>query len=307
MKPIVLAAAAVFLIGASPQVAHSQSDQPAVVDLPDIEVSAQATRAAIRSFVGQVTSSGDSNGQTARFERRICPGVVNIGRSHAQVINDRIAAVALLVDLPVGAPGCDPNVLVIFTDRSDVLAQRLVADHPRTFVQQTDGLDQGRRRLEDFLRPGSVVRWWQLTEEDGGVQDITDLERPHAMGGLSGDSRLRAAYRTDLFRTILIVDLPRANPVALEALGDYLAFRALAETAYDADTSSNATILNLFAQPRDQAPSGLTEWDVAYLKALYSARNYATGGLQRGDVAGRMARALRASDAPTTADADPRP
>lgn len=299
MSRIVIWAAALSLMGASPGTALAQSGETTVVDLPDVVVSAPDTRAAVRSFVGEVTTSGDTNGQTARFERRICPGVVNLPRAQAQVVNDRIAAAAYLVDLPIGEPGCDPNVVVIFTDQSDLLAERLVAEQPRTFAQTVDGLDEGHRRLDDFLRPGSVVRWWQLTEEDGGVQEYSDPSRPRSLGGLSGDSRLRAAYRTDLYRSILIVDVTRANPVSLEALGDYLAFRALAETAYNADTSSNPTILNLFAGPRDHGPASLTEWDVAYLRALYGARSYATGNLQRGDVASRMARTLRASETGT--------
>lgn len=301
MSPIIVWAA-LLLTGASPGAYQTQGDEGPVVELPDVEVSARDTRAAVRDFVGAVTTSGEANGQTARFERRICPGVVNIPRPQAQVINDRIAAAALLVGLPVGEPGCSPNVTVIFTDQSDILAERLVAEHPRTFGQRLDGLGEGQRRLDDFLRPGSVVRWWQLTDEDGGVPDVSDPSQPRAFGGMMGDSRLRAAYRTDLYQTILIVDVTRANPVSLEALGDYLAFRALAETAYEADTSSNPTILNLFAEPRDPGTASLTEWDVAYLQALYDARNHATGNLQRGDVASRMARALRSADTPEAND-----
>lgn len=249
-----------------------------VYNLDTVEVQGRRLKDAVSSFIGEVSANAGRNEQLARFEQRVCPGVIGLPAEHAQVINDRIAEAALRVNLAVGRPGCFPNVLVIATDDSDRLARELMDEHRLTFKHHVNGQERGSELLAEFARPGRLVRWWHMTE-------LTSA------GTLN--SRLKAAVRTDIYRSIIIVDTARIGAVSVPALGDYVAMTALARLSPDADTREADTILNLFDSPRGSV-AGLTSWDMAYLQGLYSAESAsAHRNLQEADMAWWMARRVR--------------
>ena len=297
----VLASLAAVLAVMTPCIALAQDagsqDQPGEIiqpaepvgeisDLPEVSVVARPNiREVIRSFITDVTTEDEPGGQIGRFDERVCPGVMNIQPGPAQIINDQIARAAFRVGLPVGRPGCRPNVLVIFVRDSDRFAPALVAEHPRVFRHHVVETRNGRQLMEEFSRPGRVVRWWHLTvlESEG-----------------YGASRIRSDVETDIIYSLLLVDLDRLGNVNLGTLGDYIAMTALARLSPDAQVGSTDTILNLFSDMEQgvvPTPS-LTEWDVAYLQALYGAHLNVRGrNLAEGDMASRMRRALeRAQD-----------
>lgn len=239
----------------------------------------------VGSFVGDISTVHERNGQIARFDGRICAGVIGLPAAQAQVVNDRVARAALLVGLQVGRPGCHPNVVVVITDDSDKLAADLVARHKLTFQYHVAYQERGPELLAEFQRPGRAVRWWHLTERDEMGHD--------------GGSRLRAAYETDIFRAIILVDTRRTGPVTLEALGDYVAMTALARLSPDADLAGLDTVLSLFDTPSAQRPLSMTGWDEAYLKAVYSGdADTRSQWLQQRDIANRMLRGVRSRNEP---------
>lgn len=237
----------------------------------------------VGSFVGDISAVHERNGQIARFDGRICAGVAGLPAQQAQVVNDRVARAALLVGLKVGRPGCHPNVVVVVTDDSDKLAADLVARHKLTFQYHVSYQERGSDLLAEFQRPGRAVRWWHLTERDEMGHD--------------GGSRLRAAYETDIFRAIILVDTRRTGPVSLNALGDYVAMTALARLSPDADLTGLDTVLSLFDTPPAERPLSMTGWDEAYLQAVYSGDSDSRSQwLQQRDIANRMLRSVRAAE-----------
>lgn len=285
MKIASFAAAAVlaFATGAGAQTAAPQ--QPEETDLGVVEVTggSRTERQVIDDFVADVTSLQERNGQVARFDERICPGVINLPPAQAQVINDRIAAAVLSIGQQVGRPGCEANVIVIFTEDSDRLAQGMMQRFQRIFRFAVNQQERGPDLLEEFGRDGRTVRWWHLTERDTLGHD--------------GGSRIRAAYETDIYRAILIVDTTRAGPVTLGAIGDYLAMAALLRMSPDADLQGLDSILNLFdpsARPGGVAPTEMTDWDHAYLEAVYEARGDTRSQfIAADDISQRMQRRVR--------------
>lgn len=265
MKIASFAAAAALALCAS--AAHAQTPdaplQEGETDLGVVEVTGggRTERQVIDDFVADVTSLQERNGQVARFDERICPGVINLPPAQAQVINDRIAAAVLSIGQQVGRPGCEANVIVIFTEDSDRLAQGMMQRFGRIFRWAVADQYRGPDLLEEFGREGRTVRWWHLTERDTLGHD--------------GGSRIRAAFETDIYRAILIVDTQRAGQVSLGAIGDYLAMAALLRMSPDADLQGLDTVLNLFdpqARPGGIVPTEMTDWDHAYLEAVYEAR-----------------------------------
>ncbi len=81
-------------------------------------------------------------------------------------------------------------------------------------------------------------------------------------------------------------------------VADYVALAALADVDLDARTGDAPSILRLFDAPAPgaAAPEGLTDWDRAFLKALYHTPQ--NSRLQRGEIAGHMLRDIAAGAPP---------
>jgi len=79
--------------------------------------------------------------------------------------------------------------------------------------------------------------------------------------------------------------------LSIGQLADYVAMVSLARIDPRADLATTSTILRLFAPSgSDTAPSGLTDWDQAFLKGLY--KSYDPVLRQRASIATSMARVL---------------
>lgn len=271
----------------------------------EIVVTGQRLEEILQSFVGEVSVAPSSENQLARWDRRICPGVVGMRNvSQAQFMVDRLAQRALAVGLRVGEPGCRANVLIFVTPDSTALA-RQIADQFRSFVGyyagDQDSVTQGQDALTDFVETQRPVRWWHVSQtvtEDGQVLGSSNA-RPSASGGLRGAQvarvrsmgRLERTTRQDFNRVLIIVDAREAAGLQFDALADYVAMVALAQLDPDADTTGFPTILNLFAERRAgrTGPAALTDWDEAYLEGLYEGpRNARNTQQQEGAIARSM-------------------
>lgn len=310
LKPALLAAVLLMAPVAEAQDASSPADDDSVTTVAPLTAEGRNTRDVIQAFVNDVSVDHERNGQVARFDNRVCPGVVNLRADQAQVLIDRIAMAALRMGLSVGDPGCEANVLVIITEDSDRLAVAMMEQYPQVFAFHVDEMERKHELLADFSRSGRPVRWWHLVSEEA-VSPAPWFGVPYGAGagayGQSvhggGDSRLRNTVQTDIFRVIMIVDTRLVGPIRLETLGDYLGMNALARLSPDAETGHFDTILNLFNDtPGVAPPVAMTAWDLAYMDALYTVRNDARSGRQqRHSIAWYMDRQFRenSEEAPT--------
>lgn len=282
------------IVLSSPATAQEGSEP---TQLPPVEVTAQRLNEVVRAFVADVSEVHERGGQIARFDTRICPGVVNLPADIAQTLNDRIASAAHVAGRAVGGPGCVPNVLVIFTDDSDRLANELADAHPSAFSFYVNLNQNAESALTAFRAPGETVRVWYMARETTGIEQAFRIGRPRGtfairapIGLYPNSGRLSAAHETVITRSLIIVDTSRLGPVNPHALGDYLAMISLARIDIHTSTAHLDTILNLLSDP-DARPEGLSSWDKAYLQSLYSARaNSASTGLHVREIANRMTR-----------------
>jgi hypothetical protein len=272
-----------------------QADEQEPAALSDVIVDGTlATR--VETFVREV-GAAPKRRFGARWPDRVCPGVVNLDNIAAQAVNDGIAELAGTLDIGVGRPGCDPNVVVIFTADGRALAAEMVQRDRRLFSHpQLGTFNRGDAALLDFTTSDAPVRWWHLSMPvdvltgERAVRLSEDL-RPVSATGAEG--RLSNSVVDVLYKAIIIVDVTRLGDTSFEQVADYIAMVAMAQIDPEAEIDGHHTILNVFRQP-DVAP-GLTEWDQSYLEALYSSASMRRNpGSRRSDIARLMTRDQRA-------------
>jgi hypothetical protein len=71
----------------------------------------------------------------------------------------------------------------------------------------------------------------------------------------------------------VVVDLGRSKDLNVGQLADYIAMIGLAQIREDAEPGAAPTILHLFADTGAARPQGLSSWDQAFLKSLYSTNS----------------------------------
>jgi hypothetical protein len=281
-----------------------------------LSVTAAAQETSTRAFVDQIALRIDDDNGLARWDTRVCVGAVGLAPAEAQALVDRISSRAQAVGLRTGEPGCTANVMVIYAPDSDAITRQIV-DQRRDLLgfQGDDGrITAGREAMQDFANTPRPIRWWHISSsgvgsirpdaararqstgttaamaaassgvEPGDVGSPQDIEG--AEGVRTSGSRARTEVSNDLTYALVVVDARRVAGVPASAWMDYVALTALAQLDPDAQIGSYPTILNLF-NASSTPPAGLTQWDIAYLEALYDVRGE-TARRQVASIARRM-------------------
>ena len=249
----------------------------------------------VLEFVNKVTAPAAGRGY-ARWHRYLCVGVNNLRADAAQYLVDRISKEALELGLDPGEPGCQPQVVVIFTTDAKQLAAFLVKHYKRTFLPGMGeaGMARNRDALDNFARTDKPVRWWATSmpvDARMGTAAMTTLAQANQTGPAyasdsGGGSRVHSMTVDALQNVIIIVDGTKLHGTTWQQLGDYLAVVSLAQVRLETDPTAFDSILNLFSNPR--AYSGLTDWDHTYLKTLYSNDQERVPAMQKVDLINRM-------------------
>ena len=241
------------------------------VQLDDIVVTGRPLNDIVSYFVTEVAEPNAYRG-LARWESRICVGVVNLRNDMAQHIVDRVSTIGADLGLTAGEPGCVPNILIVATGDGSALAEQLVETRGRAFRLGGGGMDRGRTALRDFVETDRPVRWWQVSapidSETGRIATRLPGESAPIVGVFQA-SRIRTQIVDRLLRTLVIVDVDDVAGLSIDQLADYVAMVSLAQIDPDADTDAYATILNVLDRPEDV--SAITTWDQAYLAGIYAA------------------------------------
>jgi hypothetical protein len=274
-----------------------------------------------KEFVREIVpGGGDRLKGLPRWHSELCTGVIGVPADQGQFIADRISLRALEVGLPVGKPGCDTNLLIVISPEVDELLPRLVEEYREVFEAATDNSVEtpGKPGMRAFLESDRAVRWWQVVERftaDGMPLDGDAYNAPanntfagSTPGGsgigirnaptveAASASRLRSNIRRQMSRIIVVVDAKQTAGLGIGAISDYLALVSLAQIDPEADVSKYPSILRLFTQAYDK-PTGLTDWDRAFLSGLYrAAPNAVSRTMHISDIAGRMVRKDRTEE-----------
>jgi hypothetical protein len=205
----------------------------------------------------------------ARFQDKLCPGVMGLQADAASLMIDRLRdnAGQLGLGLTEDDGTCRPNFIVAFVEDGQQDLQQ-IADRNGWAFQDMDLHE--RRKL---LAEEGPVRVWTITQmrtRDGiPVPRSVSLFDPPQVNTWMAHSKIYLAIREDITRVVVLFDREGVKGKTLLQLADYATMRGLARTRpVDGEGHPMDTILALF-DPSGSPPAKLTEFDQAYLAAVY--------------------------------------
>jgi hypothetical protein len=257
---------------AAPVVGQIATPTPA--PSPDVVVTARARAEQARMERRVRAIARRSDGQVARFDLPVCAGAIGLPPELAARASRRIAALATRAGIRTAPAGCRPNLTLVVVDDGRKLVSTMRQRHPSLVAGiPTTELD----RIESIAGPVRVLTLTEIRSRDGErlSSDYTQGNTGLAGGAptlrVDAVSLITMTTRQDITGALVLVDADAILGKGLFAIADHAAMRGLAKTnAADPGTAGDgeATILSLFSA--DDAPREATDFDLAFLRALYA-------------------------------------
>jgi hypothetical protein len=195
-----------------------------------------------------------------RFEGdRLCPGISGLRAEDAALMIDRIRVTAEELGLRMTSDDgtCRPNFVVAFVDDGQETIRSIQKGRYWLFG------DMPPHELRELLGEEGPVRVWTAT-----VMRTRD-GMPAGSNQWMASSRIYLAMREDIVWVLVLFTRDDVRGKTLLQLADYATMRGLARTRpVESDGQPMDTILALF-DPGATPPGGMTEFDRAYLGAIY--------------------------------------
>jgi hypothetical protein len=184
-----------------------------------------------------------TKGELAGWRDKVCPQVTGLDRGQEEFILARVAQIARAVGVATDDPHCRANLYVVVTAQPNELLKVI-----------------GKQNAYYMFGP----RWrpYFLDQFAANPQPVTVWYNIHAGRSVS--------FRFAFSRVLIIVDRSRLQGVSPSQLADYVAMVGFAEIKPGAHVGDAPTILKLFDSSATAAPAGLSGWDQAFLKSLYT-------------------------------------
>ncbi len=269
-----------------------------------IEGHRQTLQRRVQKFVTQITT-GSPEGSLELWRRPICPSVAGLSAEQGEAVLARVSQIARKAGAPLAPEHCEANLIIAVTP------------DPIKFLQTWRSQSQGRifrdaapMTVRHFIETTRPVRVWY--NEEIGDQHGTSVpaQRTPGVAGVTGepfepvhtnshaeDTHIDLNGVKDLTFVMVIVDAHGIQHRSVGQLADYAGMVGLGKIDADAHLPDVPTILNLFtsADPHS-APTGLTEWDEAFLHALYHTSQ--SSRMQRAAIAQRVVDDVSVGDGP---------
>jgi len=142
----------------------------------------------------------------ARFEDRLCPGVVGLEDDFAFALNARIRVNADALGIRLLGDDCRPNFVVVFAEDGETLFRNLIDESPQYFRYLNSG------EVADILEPGPVHVWTNVeprTLTGMPIAQVRDLTAPPRMGVHAAHTRIYTTTRNDI--TSVMIAMPCAG------------------------------------------------------------------------------------------------
>lgn len=266
-----------------------------------VVIGSRDRRDPVAAFIEDVTVETDD--QIAKFATPICPISLGLLPGQGEVIEARVRQIAQYLGLGAATGDCRPNVVLIVVADGGDFVRLLRRERPQVFAALVPS------ELRRIMRLAGPVRAWQVVEPRGAdgrpMRRISFIEAggpPRYVANgyeLTGvmPSLTSRSTRQDLSLSFIVFDLAAIDGLSLIQIADYAAMRALARTE-GAGLPPRRSILTLFGDRNAGAEplQELTNWDAAYLRALYRTGNVVSAHQQRSN----MSRAMRRELAPAS-------
>jgi hypothetical protein len=277
----------------APAVQSSSSSAPAgaVGHQQEVIITGRAElEAKISSFVDLVTDFdlGDPSRGLARWQVPVCPLVSGLPRSQGEYILGRVSDIAQAAGAPLAGERCRPNLFILVSTHSQTLLQDLQKRRLFVFGGATPDL------VDEFIASPRPVRTWydtvQRTAEGlpmvhmsfPGISqqhyvhvNVVIPVQPIVPEDFTTNAWSHASHLTlnevwAIYQAFVIIDPTRFKGVSLQQLADYASMAGLAQIKLGNDLGDAPTILTLFDKDPQAGSAGLTAWDRAFLKSVYS-------------------------------------
>jgi hypothetical protein len=224
-----------------------------------------------------------------RWDTPVCPLVGGLPREQGEDVLQRFSQAARSAGVPLAPEKCMANLFIIASSQTAQILAELPKKRPALF-DTTNGLGG----LQHFLLTDRPVRVWYNWQNQGDPNAAifiiaTFLGNSPAMGGAIGpgsftgagdgvrgykmpNSRLSLTVTKSINSAVIIVDLTRMKGVNVGQLADYVTMVGLAEINLDRTIISAPSVLRLFSEPSQAPVDGMSPWDQAPLKSLYSTQ-----------------------------------
>ena len=282
---------------AAAAIAQQSSAPPATTREPKPveEVTVTATRIELEKrvskFVYQIAGLENEEG-LPRWNRRVCPQVSGLPRDEGEFILGRISEIAGASGAPIGNENCRPNLFIVVTTNPRKILEGM---NTTTRILTFGGAHPSV--IDEFIATPRPVRVWYktgLSTPEGislGDADRTDVDEnvygpfPVVEGR---SSFVRRSVIWNFTRLLVVVDQARLQGISRGQFADYVAMVSLADLKPGTRLGDAPTILKLFDAAPQDTPEGMSEWDLAFLKSLYSTAQ--TSKRQRDEIAHTVAR-----------------
>jgi len=229
-------------------------------------------------------------GHISRFEHSACPAVLGLPPAMRNLVVERMRAVARAGGVPVGNPGCQPNVVVMVTSDKRQLIELLERRFPNYLGELSSN------QVARLARSPAPAALWHLSGTvDAAGRELTAPGEPYPVQRTThAASRLTDQAHMEFTGSVLIVESRALAGLSTTQFADYAAMRTLtgADPARLPDRSLETILTLLDAPMGSRVPVTLTNWDLAFLESLYAsdANRYAPG--QRGEIRAAMSHRL---------------
>jgi hypothetical protein len=239
----------------------------------------------VQAFVRAITrNTGFSDDESQiRWNRPICFLAAGWGPEDRSSVLTRLSEISAAVGAPLAGKTCTPNFVVVLTAEPDQVINAWYAKNKQLFgnasaVQIRHFLDSTRSRPVRVWRNIDIGR--VATTRFGHFVPSNSHADPSPF---TGNSPL------EFLSAFEIIDATRTAGIDLHQLSDYIAMIGLSNIDIEVDVGDAPSILQLFAPARSIA-LGLSNWDSAYLTALYQTDQSSRS--QRFEIAQRAAEAV---------------
>jgi hypothetical protein len=298
--PIVLPTAALGVY-APPEAVKADS----TITVTGQKQSLEELRQQASAFVKSAAIIPDED-QYARRRDPLCPAVSGIDPQYAAMVVAKVKAVAQAADVKIGDLKCRVNLIIAFTKDSDAY----IVDAQKKRLGLLSAMRPDERTA--LLKSIAPVRWLYATKALGsdGMEIFQGSRNSSILQSESGEPVNLQANRgfqssysaslidtkliVNLTSTLVVIDVEKSTGFPLDSVAAYAAMVSLAQIKLTSDYSAFPSILSMFsaAKTPDQAPRDLTEWDYAYLRALYKVQPNRTARVQRTRIFGEMVKEL---------------
>jgi hypothetical protein len=296
---------------------------PASTAEPEILVEGQAktdieTRNEAHGFIRAIAAPAGSADQLGRWNEPICPKVYGATLTEEVLVLERVRALAAEAGIRQSKlRRCAPNILIAYTAQPEEAVRDIMKRRPHS------GRALPTAARQDLAEGRYPVRWWYDLRVESRFGQAPVGDHPALLGALTttaggpgsggggqiATSENQAGYVSDYSSSIIgkksrmsigaatvIIDYNAVRGRPKEAVASLVALVALAPLKLPPRPVATPTITNLFQGSEETRALDLTEWDRAYVAALYKTAADRSAKVQQGAMTARIARVMRGED-----------